>query len=383
MKVAVFTESYHPQKNGVVSFLSDFLPELSKHAEVVLFAPGEKELKIEKQNGIKTYWVPALPFPFYEGYRMSTIRRKKIAELLAAERPDVVHLHAPVLLGLRALLVCKKMNIPVVVTYHTHFPDYVPHLSKGLIKGMFAELVKYPVKKLVGVVYAYADVVTAPTAALRDELKSYGIKNVILLPNGVSFSKFSDVKKDVRKKYGIPKNASVILYVGRISFEKRIDVLLDAFKLVSRQIPSAYLIVAGSGPYLKDYKKLAQAMGLKRVIFTGFIPDKTLPSLYKSADVFVSPSDSETFGLTFIEAMHFGLPVVGVRRLGAASVIKKGTGFLAEPGNEKELARKIVLLLRKKGLRKKLGDAGKKESKKYEIKDVVERFMRIYRRVRA
>ncbi|MEM3075573.1 MAG: glycosyltransferase [Candidatus Bilamarchaeaceae archaeon] len=383
MKVALFTDTYYPQKNGVVTFLSDFLPVLSKYAEVVLFAPGDRELKIEKKGGIRVYSVPALPFPFYEGYRMATIRRKKIAELLAAEKPDVIHLHAPVLLGLRALLVGKKMHIPVVATYHTHFPDYLPHLSKGLLRGWIADMAKIPVQKLVGIVFSQADVVTAPTTALKRELEGYGIRNVNYIPNGISFSKFENVstRQDIRKFYNIPNDAPLVLYVGRISFEKRIEVLLSAFRLVKKEVPNACLVIAGSGPYLADYKKLANAMRLKGVLFTGFVPDRVLPLLYKTADVFVSASDSETFGLTFVEAMYFGLPVVGVKRLGAASVIRAQTGLLTEPGDEVALATNVIRILKNRKLRKRLGMFGKKEAKRYEIENVVKRFLSIYKKL--
>ena len=125
MKIAVFTETYHPQVNGVVVFLSDLLPAISKKAEVVLFAPGKKKLRTEKvSRNFRIYWVPAEPFPFYEGYRMSRIKKSDIEKILIKEKPDVVHLHAPVLMGLKALYASKKLGLPVVATYHTHFPIF-------------------------------------------------------------------------------------------------------------------------------------------------------------------------------------------------------------------------------------------------------------------
>lgn len=382
MKVAVVSDTYLPQKNGVVVFLQDFLQELSKNAEAVVLVPNEKNTEETKTNGkTKIYLLPSVPFPLYEGYRMSTAHRKDIKRIFVEEKVDVVHLHAPVLLGLKAFYVAKKMGLPVIVTYHTHFPDYVSHLSKGLLRGKLEDIAKMPVKRLVKEVFSKADVITVPTRTIMGELRNYGLKGVVPVPNGIDFSKFANKKGiDVRKKHRIPKRAGIILYVGRISFEKRIDVLLNAFKKTLDAHPSAYLIIAGSGPYLNHYKKLAEAMGLKNVVFAGFVPDDRLQSYYKAADIFASASDTETFGLTFVEAMHFGLPTVGVNKLGTADIIAKDTGLLAEPGNVADLARCISLLLDYPELRKKLGKNAKKKAKEFEIRNITKRFLEIYKK---
>ncbi len=383
MKIAVMTDTYHPQKNGVVVFLQDLLTELPKYAEVFVVAPGENKTKTtsEQFNGTRTYWGPAYPFPLYEGYKISKIRRRKITEIIKKEKPDIVHLHAPVLLGMKGLVVAKKMGIPVVATHHTHLPDYIPHLSKGLLKGRMAVLAKLPAQKIMKMLYSKADVVTAPTEALKTELERYGIKNAECVPNGISFAKFGNIRKDVREVYHIPKSAPVILFIGRISFEKKIDVVLSAFKHVLKKNPNAYLVIGGTGPYLEDHKRIAGALELKNVVFTGFVPDDLLPSLYSTADIFVSASDTETFGLTFVEAMHFGLPVVGVNKFGAADVVTKETGFLVEPGDSRKIAGRINLLLKNRKLRKKLGDAGRVEAEKYKIEEVTKTFMELYNRL--
>jgi len=380
MKVAVFTETYHPQMNGVVVFLSDFLPVLSKKAEVLLFAPGGKKLKKEKAGRqFRIFWVPANPFPFYEGYRMSKLTTGQIEKILKEEKPDIVHLHAPVLMGLKALYVSKKLGIPVVATYHTHFPDYVPHFFKGMLPNQLAEFAKSPVKKMISYVFSTADCTTAPTLELKKELEAYGVKNALYVPNGILLKKFrkGDRGKFIRK-YGIPPEKPVVLYVGRVSFEKRIEHLIRAFA----KVENATLVIVGSGPYLDKYRKMAKAAGLENVIFTGFVTDSMLASAYASADVFASASDSETFGLTFVEAMSFGIPVVGIGRLGAKEVIHDGrNGFLVEVGKEEEIADKINLLLAKPALRKRLGMQGKKDAEKYGIGKIVSRCLGLYKKL--
>ncbi len=380
MKIAVFTETYHPQVNGVVVFLSDFLPVLSKKAEVLLFAPGGKKLKTEKVNRkFRIFWVPADPFPFYEGYRMSKFKIGQIEKILGEEKPDVVHLHAPVLMGLKALYVSKKLGIPVAATYHTHFPDYIPHLFKGLLPEQLAEFAKSPVRKMISYVFSGADRTTAPTLELKKELEAYGVKNVLYIPNGIKLKKFRKTgKKAFMEKYKIPEDRPVVLYVGRVSFEKRIESLMRAFTLVK----NATLIIVGSGPHLKKYKKTAADLRLRNVVFTGFVSDRMLSAAYSSGDVFASASDSETFGLTFIEAMSFGLPVVGVNRLGAKEVIRHGkNGYLVDIADETGFAEKINLLLEKPALRKKLGKQGKKDAQKYDIEKITQEFLSLYERL--
>jgi len=380
MKIAVFTETYKPQKNGVVVFLSDFLPVISQNHEVVLFAPGGKKMRVEKvSKNFKIYWIKADDFPFYEGYKVCRISGHEIKKLLEKEKPDVIHMHAPVLMGLKALYESKKLKIPMVATYHTHFPDYVPHLFKGMLQEPLTKFTKEPVKKMISYCFSQVDITTAPTEELRKELESYGISNVIHVPNGVLFKKFG--KPDTKKfmeKYNIPPNKPIVLYVGRISFEKKVDCLLRAFK----KIPDAILVIVGTGPSFEKYRELADELKLKNVIFTGFVKDEMLPSAYASSDVFVSASDSETFGLTFVEAMNFGIPVIGVNRLGAKEVIQDGkNGFLVPPDDEGALAAGILKLLKNQKLRKKLGAQGKKDAKKYDMNEVSKEFVAIYKKL--
>ena len=187
MKIAIFTDTYLPQMNGVVSYLLDSIGELSKKHEIIVFAPGDK-LKVEKKK-VKTYWIPSSPFPFYEGYKIASMNYARISELIKKEKPDIIHAHAPVVLGVQGIICAKRRNIPLVITHHTHFPDYVPHLLNGKLPEAFGDMSGYTVKQLIRHVFTNADVVTAPTNELVKELRSYGLRNVVQLPNGVKLKK--------------------------------------------------------------------------------------------------------------------------------------------------------------------------------------------------
>lgn len=384
MKVALFTDTYLPQMNGVVAYLNDAISELSKKHEVVLFAPGGKRLKVERKKNLRIYWIPSSPFPFYEGYRIASMNYKRVSDILKKESPDVVHAHAPVILGVQGIISARRRKIPVVITHHTHFPDYVPHLLNGKLPKALDSLSGLGVKKLIKQVYKRADVVTAPTHELVEELASYGLRNVVHLPNGIRLARFRAGKKagqEFRKKHGIPKSRKVVLYLGRVSFEKKLDILLHAFSMIEK---SGYmLVIAGQGPYLESVKKLARTLGIKNIRFTGFLSDGEVAAAYASADVFASASDTETFGLTYVEAMTSGLPVVGVSMFGAKEIIQnRRSGYLVPPGNTRRFAGALRKLLEDGKLRARMGAAGRERARKYSLSGSIKRTEAIYSKVK-
>jgi glycosyltransferase involved in cell wall biosynthesis len=382
MKILVLTDTYKPQTNGVVSYLEDSLEELSLENEVVLLAPGlSSELEIEHVNDrFKIYWIPSSPFPLYDGYRISSLNYKRISGIIKRETPDIVHAHAPVILGVQGIIAGKRRRIPIVVTYHTHFPDYVPHLLKGRLPPMLQNLSSMTVRNMIKQVYGKADIVTAPTRELAAELESYGLTNVAYLPNGVRFQKLKTGPERVeafRRKMGL-EGRKVVLYIGRISFEKRLEQLISAFEEIEKE--GRMLLIVGGGPYLDRFCQFAESIGVKDIRFCGFLDKEDLGAAYACGDVFASPSDSETFGLTFIEAMNFGMPVVGVKRLGPKELIRSGkNGYLVEPGDIRGMAKAIEKLLEDDNLRRRMGQEARRFSEGYSIEKSVQRLARMYR----
>ena len=266
MKIALFTDTYLPQLNGVAVYLGDAIKELSKNNSVILFAPGEGPLKIEQiSKNFKIYWIPSSPFPFYEGYRVASMDYKRISNVLKKDAPDVVHAHAPINLGLQGLLAAKRKKIPTVLTYHTHFPDYVPHLLSGNFPKVIDNISQEAVKKMIKYIFRKVDIVIAPTEELVRELHSYGLHNVTYVPNGIDFEKITYDKYRVdhfKKQYHIPAGKKIVIYLGRMSFEKKVDQLLRAFKMIEK--PDRLLLVAGGGPYQKNLRDMAKKLGIKK-----------------------------------------------------------------------------------------------------------------------
>ncbi|MCI0504450.1 glycosyltransferase [Candidatus Micrarchaeota archaeon] len=379
MKIALFTDTYLPQTNGVVAFLCDVIGVLSREHEIVLFAPGEGRFRIERVSAnFRICWVPSRPFPFYEGYRIASMNFPRIAKLIEREDFDIIHAHAPINLGLQGMMAGKGRGIPVVATYHTHYPDYVPHLLSGRLPGVLNDWGKHTAKGFVRHLFGMADIVTAPTHELVKELRSYGLRKVEYLPNGIDLGKLRCSARDVaafRKAHGIPRGKKTVIYLGRLSFEKRVDRLLEAFRMIEDD--DKFLIVAGLGPYQKNFREFARSIGIRNVVFTGRVKHPAVA--YKSAQVFASASDSETFGLTFVEAMHIGLPAVGVRRLGAKEVVTdKLDGILVEPGDTAAFAKAMERLLDQPELRGRMAAEGRKTAKRYSIQRSAGETLAIY-----
>ncbi len=374
--------------NGVVVYLLDSIALLSKKHQVVLFAPGDSnKLVVEKKSKtFKIVWIPASPFPFYEGYRVASMNYTRVSDLIRNEQPDIVHAHAPINLGLQGIIAAKRQNIPTVITYHTHFPDYVPHLMKGKLPSIFNNAAKFTAKKFVKYTFRYADIITAPTEELATELRSYGLTNVTYLPNGVQFSKLKSTREKAnrfRTIHNIPdnKNNKIVIYLGRISFEKKLDTMLEAFAQVKEH---STLVIAGGGPYLDRFEEIARGLGITNVRFVGFIDNSDVGSAYSCGSIFVSASDTETFGLTFVEAMYQGLPVIGVDKLGAKEIIENGkSGILVKPDDPKAMAAAIEKLVSDDKLRKRMGAEARKRAKKYSIEKSVTKTLAIYSKLLA
>jgi len=388
MKIAFFSDTFFPQRNGVVTAIWNTTKQFSKNHQVFLFVPGKKIFRCEnKSKNITIIRIPSMEFSQYDGYRISKLKLKKIGEIFEKEKFDMIHIHSPFTLGITGIIMARLYFIPIVGTYHTYLPEYFPHIVKGRFPSFVKRIGEYPSKKFTKFIYSKLDTTIAPSREIGRILRGYGIKKVVIIPNGIKFENFKFNKKlivKIKRKYKIPNDKKIILYLGRISFEKKLDILLKAFKLIEKKYENVLLLIVGSGPYLKKYKKQAKELKIKNIIFTGFVPDEYISSFYFISDIFVSPSDTETQGLTFIEAINCNLPLVGVNKGGVRDIIQNGkNGFLAKPKNPISLASKIKILLDKKNLVKKMKKNNKKFIKKYSITNTTKNLLNLYMKIKS
>ncbi len=384
MKVAIFTETFLPNKDGVVtSILSTIKALRERGIEVVVFTPGD-ETKLEVMDGARVYYIKGRPFRPYPDYKVvnPTKLAIRLLTLLEIERPDVYHIMSPFSFGVFGLVFARKFRKPTVGTFHTYLEEYTGYLFNGRFREGSKKILGTPSWVYFRTVFNRCNLTIAPTKELASVLKKKGFKRVKALSNPVDFDKFKGVKlKDIRKKHKIPKDAILLLYVGRVTFEKKLDVLFDALKEINRR--DVYLLVVGKGPFLKQYKKYVKENEIKNVKFVGYVKDEDLGSYYNSCDIFVSPSDTETQGLTFVEAMYFGKPVIGANKLGVKDLIRDGkNGFKFRPGDPQDLKSKLEKLISSKSLRAKMGKKSKQYSKMYSKEKIVGSLLRIYKTIK-
>jgi len=340
----MFSDTYTPQINGVVTSINTFMSELrAKGHEVYIFGPQlkgvtEKDFEFRFQSA---------PYLFHSEHRVVYPYSRKLRQFKDLEI-DVIHSHTPFSMGWLALRLAKKHNIPLVHTYHTLFTEYVhyvPIVGKGVMQW---------VAKRIGRDYCNScQWVLAPSEAIKKELRSYGVKTEIsVIPTGidVTMKEKGDAER-ARVRFGLPPEEKLLLYAGRLGQEKNIDFLLRAFKKVLQKDPKVNFAIAGDGPFRKNLEWLAKLLHIrKKIVFCGYLGREDLAGVYKAADLFVFASVTETQGLVVAEAMDIGTPVVAVNAMGVADVISGDRGGLASSLDTNEFAEKILRLLEDKEL---------------------------------
>ncbi|MFQ5950759.1 MAG: glycosyltransferase family 4 protein [Candidatus Geothermarchaeales archaeon] len=387
----MFADSYLPQRNGLVTLLCQLTTELVRQGmDVSLFVPGRANTT-EESNGVHIHRLRGYSFPFYPGYRLTTMSVRRLRHVLDKEGIDVYHVHDPFSLGAAGLYQARRRQKPIVGTYNTHFVEYIPHFGPGNLRKRFgpligdgvSEVAKRGVWRLLRTFYRRCHVVTVPTREIADILRRRGFLRLTVIPNGIALPEprriglaTAGVRKMLTSLMKTDSETTVFLYLGRVSLEKRVDVLLRAFSLLDDK---AFLVVAGSGPQLLEYRRLASSLGLKNVRFTGTVPDELVRPLYLASDVFASASDTETFGLTFLEAMSCGLPLIGASQGGPVELIEDGeNGLLFGANDTGDLSGKMRELLRDPSLRRRMGQRSSQMAKGFSIERVAKDFIDIY-----
>jgi glycosyltransferase involved in cell wall biosynthesis len=337
-----------------------------------------------------------VPWPWYEGQRLGVLPPARAGELITAFEPDVVHVHSPLTLGAVARTAARRRHVPVVYTNH-----YLP-LNVWPAAARAGQAAGTASRARDAAFYAYVcgfanrcDLVTAPTATALRLLRGHGLRAPSrAVSNGVDLDRFSPGPPDaaLRSRYALPPGRPLILSVGRLSPEKRADVLIAAVaRLDSTGNHGAgshkagdegpVLVLAGTGPDEGRLRSLARHYGVAdRVLFTGFVADDDLPGLYRLADVFAIASQAELQSLVTMAALASGLPVVAVDAGALAELVHAGeNGFLARPGNAGEIAGSLGLLCRDADLRARMSKASSRIIAGHDGHRVLTRWESIYR----
>jgi glycosyltransferase involved in cell wall biosynthesis len=320
MRIALFTETFLPKVDGIVTRLSHTVDHLQRLGDEVLVVSPEGGLK--EHCGAKVYGVPGFPLPLYPELKLA-LPRPSIGDELGNFKPDLVHIVNPAVLGLGGLYYAKALNVPLVASYHTHLPKYLEHYGVGMLEGVLWELLK--------VMHNQARLNLCTSTAMQDELTSHGIENVEVWQRGVDTELFQPSLASPSMRDHLSQgnsDAPLLLYVGRLSAEKEIERI----KPVLEAVPGARLALVGDGPYRSELEQIYEGTSTH---FVGYLAGKELASAFASADAFIFPSRTETLGLVLLEAMAAGCPVVAARSGGIPDIVDDGVnGYLFDPADE-------------------------------------------------
>ncbi|HDS59165.1 MAG TPA: glycosyltransferase family 4 protein [Thermoplasmatales archaeon] len=374
MKIAWFSDTWLPTRDGVVNSLLSFKEELERRGhQIFLFVPGDHTRDDRRQN---IFYYRARPFRPYPAYRMPPLRSllsPHTRRLLAAIQPDLVHAHSPGVTGLHGLLAARRQHLPYLFTYHTFLQDSVylvtaTPLGQQVVRRLLLAYLKW--------FFGQCTAVVVPSQAAREELAPLISVPLRVVPTGVDVERFAagDGSR-ARRRLGL-NDRPLVLHVGRVVREKNLDHLLAAAPLVLASVPHARFVVVGTGPYLEELRQKAQRQGLaEHVLFTGFVEEEDLPHYYAAADVFAFPSTYETQGIVALEAMAAGTPVVAARSRSLPELVEEGrTGFLFEPRLPADLADKLVQTLRNPSM----ADAARRTAGRYSQQRCTDRLMEVY-----
>lgn len=346
MRIAIFSDTYVPEINGVARTLKRYTNYLEENGiEYKLFIP-EASTSLPEVPHVQRF--SSIPFLFYPECRIALPNPLQIKQTLDVFKPTLIHIATPFNLGLYGLRYGKKNNIPMVASYHTNFDDYLDYYRLPFLKKWIWKYMTWfhrPFEK-----------VYVPSIRTREKVISQNLHSHIeVWGRGVDHSYYSPSKitNKIREKFSI-KEKNILLYVGRIAPEKDIEIVLETFHNLPDQLKKdTHLLIVGDGPLLKQMTVIQH----DKITFTGFIEGEELAEVYASSDVFIFPSSTETFGNVVLEAMASGLPVVVAKAGGVQDLVEHGqNGYLCEAKNTDEFIKNTLVLLENDELRLKLAE---------------------------
>jgi len=387
MKIAIFSDSFYPQVDGVASVVYESAQGLSKLGhDVYVFTAStgrffkHREGRKEKAQNFTLFRIPSIPALIYSGYRLALPVGFALNKLRKI-KPDIIHTHTPFSVGWEAVWSAKIFGIPIISTHHTFYNHYLKHA-----KVDYAWAKKVSWRYTIGY-YNRCDFVLSPSKSLADELKFQGLKKPIkTLPNPIDTEFFQPVssqtkKEELKKTLGI-KGISLV-YMGRVSYEKSIDQVIKAAALAMKKFPNLQLVIVGDGPERKKLEKLANDLEIEQnVLFFGIKHGKNLVEALQANDVFLTASKTENMPVSILEAMATGLPVIGVDALGIPEIVLDNVnGFIVPPDGIKEMAVKILELIEDAKLRERFSKKSRELSLNYSQEEIVRKLENEYNKL--
>jgi glycosyltransferase involved in cell wall biosynthesis len=323
VKVAIVTETYPPEVNGVASTIARFIQGLAELGHDIPLIRPRQGLKDKPRNEshFKEILTVGIPIPGYSALRMGIPQKNRLIKQWSIDRPSLVHIVTEGPLGWSALEAAKKLNIPICSDFRTNFDAYSTHYGLSCLKS--------PIQRYLRYFHNNSHFTMVPTQALKNQLVSHGFERLRVLARGIDTELFNPSKRshELRNQWGVKDQQKVVLYVGRLASEKNLQVTVDAFRAMLQVNPNLKMVWVGDGP-----QKGALKLSCPNSVFTGVQTGEALATHYASGDLFLFSSLSETFGNVTLEAMASGLAVLAYDYAAARQFIDHGVnGFLADP----------------------------------------------------
>ena len=380
MNIALFLDCYSPMKNGVITSAMQLREGLEKKGHHVVIATVH--IKGYINNDPNVIMFPLIPFDFgsKQGFGPAVVNMKKLLGFLKEHKIDLIHVHTEFSLGLAGRNAALKLKIPRVTTTHTMWEQYTNYSFLLKLKILFRTYLRF---------YMYGtNVIVAPSIKAKkyDRMVMPKIP-VQIVPNGIDMKKFKSATltendiNEIRTKYGIKPSDKLLIFVGRIGPEKRVEELFDCVVPVIKKNPNVKLIYVGDGPSHGKLKEKAVQLSLeKSFIFTGFINWDEVYRLYSIADIFVTTSLSEVHPMTLIEGAMCGLPSIARRDDSYLDLIHSGkNGYLVD--SEEEMTGMIEKLINDNALYKEFSKNALEISQMFTADNHVNRMEKLYKKV--
>lgn len=383
MRVLYCTDTYAPQVNGVSVVTAVSVAGLSRLGwECAVVAPRYPAPRngngcveaLPRGHEAELVEIPSIPLPIYPEVRLAAPRQRDVEHTIARFRPDLVHCETEFVIGRMGQRAALHAGVPVVSSYHTDFGRYA--------EAYGARWLQSAVSSYLGRFHRRSRRTYTPSRAAQEDLERFGVSHVEVWGRGVDIETFHPGRRsaELRTVYGMGSRFT-FLYVGRLAREKRVDVVIEAYRLASEMVPRGvmHLIVAGTGPCEAELRAAAPA----GVSFVGYLDRRSsLPDLYANCDAFVFASTTETLGLVVLEAMASGLPVLATPAGGVAEHLKDGRNGLTYPaGDAAAMARGMVLLATELEFSRTLARRARRTAEALSWDREVERLDRSYREV--
>lgn len=382
MRILIVTETYPPNINGAALATERLAEQLAERGhQVGVIAPSTAFKNYKTVHGnLTVYRMRSIIIQKNQKFRVSPqlLHAKEFKQIVQEVKPDIMHINNPGFLAQTAMTIAQQINVPIIGTSHfmpeniTHYLHLPDQLEKFVNTGIWKIYTRF---------YGRLNMIISPTQTAADLLTKLGVgTEVKVISNGIDLKIFNKRNNGdyLKQRYGIPDKTN-LLFVGRLDKEKCLDVLIRAISLIKDKA-DFHVVICGQGKEEMELKELASELNVDSMItFTGYLPKKDLPYIYRVADIFVMPSIAELQSLVTMEAMASGLPVVGADAVALPHLIKDGrNGFLFQPYDEEELADKMFILINDKKLINKMGEESQIIIKDHDMDQVVHKVEEVY-----